>query len=652
MGFTGIAAPDCLSEGARRCFFSPPKIIIMKHAISVERKPAALWNGFFLSVLSLLLCLLPGLLKSQELLYSMQQIEGSESEVKAVFAKDELLRSGEIYVFHIKPMVCPRCEGLINPLVGMLKKADPQSRIVMVVDYPRKKPVYHYVQERNFSIDYLLIDTTARFAGQFNYSAGRTSIPFCLKIDLGSGRLLRAMPLLGISLNQSLADELVNDHSPEAPAPRALADTKPQGDVLQPNTLPILPFGRFTALREDNKQPYSQPLKLVRSKDEKYWIFLDDIAQKPFVYDNQGNFVGTLSPSTAEKKKYVSPEIQEEIYQFLEKSNILNVIYLDIYPTPDCDDCVCISTSLPEVYYEPDTSIAYYNKIAFIKKRFDNQVITIDTIADLPSQGFVLHHKKAIFLPEFTFIPVVKGWPVVGTGQLSQYADPGVNPFEDGFYDDAPLAAMYSRDGQFISTIGRLPALYKQLHAGYYFSHPVATQYRNKLWLTDGRSGQIQAFRLSEGAGFQPEHTINLFPAGQFLSIGADSKPATAVVFNGEKTETRYNTTAYYELNKPAAGRELPYLQNLESQLGKQIVQLEAWGDKLYVLVRENGQYYLHTLDQQGGNQVIQYIGDPAESARGKLTYCRLFVSPQRDELQLFGIYVGEQAWIASTVLK
>ncbi len=623
----------------------------MEHVINAGPQIHGPWNSFRLYLI-LLLCLSVAPAWSQDLLYSMQQIVGSESEVKAVLAKDEQLRTGEAYIFHVKPMVCPRCEGLINPLIGMLKKADPQSRIVMVVDYPRKKPVFNFVQERNFNIDYLLIDTTARFAEQFNYSAGRTSIPFCLKIDLSSGQLLRALPLLGISLNQSLADELINDHTPEIPVQRSQTKNVSIGIQAFEAKEPKLPFDRFTALVEDDRQPYSQPLKLVMSKDEKHWIFLDDIAQKPFVYDTRGNFVGTLSPSTEEKKKYVSPDIQDEIYMFLEKSNILNVIYLDIYPTPDCDDCVCISTSLPEVFYEPDTSIAYYNKIAFIRKRFNNEVASIDTIAEMPTPGYVLHHKKAVFLPEFTLIPVVKGWPVVGTGQLSQYTDPSVNPFLDSFYDQAPLAALYSRDGQFISTIGALPALYKQLHAGYYFSHAVAAQSRDKLWLTDGRSGQIQVFRQSERAGFQLEHTIQLFSAGKFLSMGPENKAATTTVYQGDKTDTLYNAFAYYELNRPSEGEELPYLQALESQLSKQIVQLEAWGDKLYALVREDGHFYLHTLDQQGGGQTVQYIGDPTDDSHGKLSYCRLFASPQRDELKLLGVYVGDKAWIASTLLK
>ncbi|NUQ26542.1 MAG: hypothetical protein HUU34_21565 [Saprospiraceae bacterium] len=624
----------------------------MEHVINAGLRLRGPWNRLRLCFCISLFCLPFAPAWSQDLLYSMQQMMGSENEVKAVLAKDEQLRAGEAYIFHIKPMVCPRCEGLINPLIGMIKKTDPQSRIVMIVDYPRKKPVFSYVQERNFSIDYLMIDTTARFADQFHYSAGRTSIPFCLKIDLNSGQLLRALPLLGISLNQSLADELVNDHIPEIPVQRSQTKATSKGVPALAANLSWQPFDRFTALAEDDRQPYSQPLKLVMSKDEKHWIFLDDIAQKPFVYDTRGNFVGTLSPSTEEKKKYVSPEIQDEIYLFLEKSNILNVIYLDIYPTPDCDDCVCISTSLPEVFYEPDTSIAYYNKIAFIRKRFNNEVSSIDTIAEMPTPGYVLHHKKAVFLPEFTLIPVVRGWPVVGTGQLSQYPDPAVNPFLDSFYEQAPLAALYGRDGQFITTIGQLPSIYKQLHAGYYFTHAVATQVHNKIWLTDGRSGQIQVFRQSERAGFQLDHVINLFFPGKFLSLGPENKTATSVVYQGDKADTLYNARAYYELNRPAKGEELPYLQALEPQLGKQIVQLEAWGDKLYALVREDGHFYLHILDQQGGGHAVQYVGDPADGSHGKLSYCRLFASPQRDELKLLGVYVGDKAWIASAVLK
>jgi len=574
---------------------------------------------------------------AQEQLYFAQQFHGSEEQVAAIFSNQLSLKGGEAYVFHLRPMGCPRCEGLINPLISLIKKKDPDAQVVLATSYPRKNATLAYVKARNYHIDFLYLDTLDLLYNSFQFSSNNLNVPYLHKIDLQTGDVLYTTALLGITVNKELADKIMtsNTPAPKIERPKALKNLPAQKSST-PEISGQLKFKKAVPLEENKSFPVSSPISLSVLNEGKEFCFIDDLSASVYIYGIDGTFQAGLPPTEAEERVFKNSNVSEEIFLFLKKSNILNTIYLNTVDSKS--NQVRIVSSLPKVEIEPDSSVGYSNQIAFVSKNRNNEIIEIDTIENYPGGEFVLSHSKTVFLPDFIAIPLLRGWPASGTTAFGE-REPSENPFLSGFYDHCPIFALYDYNGNFLSNIGTIPTLFRNLKTGYFFNAPKIAQHGNNLYVSFGYSGEILRYstaNLSENN--LPIDTITAFQNTHFLNMGNYS--GEAEVYDESGSSRVYFGEGYFQNNQPATGEELNYLKSLTPLLRKQIVEMKVAENELAVLIRENGQYSIAIFDNDGNELYVGSI-QSNHAEFGTMLRCRLLHNAVEDRFELISIFDG-----------
>lgn len=572
-------------------------------------------------------------------LYQVFQIAGSETQLVDLINKDTKLDAEYVYAVHFKPNLCPRCEGLINPLFNYINEKEQSAKTYVFLTYPKFDVALNYFVSKSFNANNLFIDTSNLLNNVFIFRPKEQKVPYFYKIS-NKGELIFSMPLLGANVDAKLIDQIISDTTVEKQV-----DVSNENNLSQISTIgnytPDLSFSQYTIIKESVKNPISKPFSLKFSSTENFFYFIDDLTNSVYIYDNSGNFVNALPVTNSEMKKFISENISDEIFQFMLNSNILNCTYLSL-TNQSSDSSIQIISSLPKVYFDIDSSIAYMNQISFVTKSFNNTISNIQTLDWSEESEYVLLHGNATFSDSFISIPVAKGWPAVGTTTLS-IEDTLNNPFLLAFYKDAYVYALFSPSKNFMAFIGELPEVTKDVRSGYYLFSPKICFNSTSIFLTDGYSGVVQVYSRES---LNKQRIIQVFE-NKLNAININVNSEILVANDLGEFDTTYTHEFFYQKNKPQAGNELNYLQSIQKYYTSRVVDIQANDSKLYSVVKIDNAYALKVFNI-ADNSYITYMLPIYDENYGQVTSYSL--QKTSEAIILIGLIEGAKGYSIGTV--
>ncbi len=582
-------------------------------------------------------------IKAQSSLYQARQIEGTEEKLKSFF-EEQVENEAEIYyVFHLKPFSCPRCEGLINPMIKHIKSLTQNATFILIVDYKRESAVAGYLQARNFGTQFNLIDTKGKFSKFISFNSERLIVPFLYKINMKKGEILYSASLLGMEATKETAKLIIEDITPESKEKESLPMEPIKLKTSSISTEAQLSVSEEVKLMERIGHPISIPIAFSISR-QGVISFVDQILGSVFSFDHKGNFISSLRPSEEEFRKFKSANVEESTYQYLVKNNIANVIYLKLIDNQDSS--VLISASLPELKMESDSNLGYYNKIAFLAKTFDGIILNVDTLEWSESEKFFISHSSAIYMDDEIFVPCGKGWPAVGTNSFDS-TQILQNPFIEEFYDDAPIFAVFSTEGQFKYYLGNLPSASRNLRTGYYFftSCLAKDPDRNTFYLSAGKSGHIYLYDNLNAGEQNPRDSIFVFSNPLQFSLGKVNAEIEILV--DSDSQTYFSGDMYFKSHLPKANREIEYFQEIDKLTESTIIDLKFFEETIFVLVEHADHYQIKGFDK--ANQLVYTGAIPFEENSKKFTLRpKFYLAGDNGSISLQGIRFDDEFYFLS----
>jgi hypothetical protein len=215
-----------------------------------------------------------------------------------------------------------------------------------------------------------------------------------------------------------------------------------------------------------------------------------------------GRYKQKLEISTKEVEKFTNIGLKKEMYTYL-KEQIFKEIYLKILNIDS--NYIDIVASLPMLNIEinnNDTVLNYSNEICIVKKSLNNEsedvILHLDISENLVQNGFITKHAKASIIDSTIYLPLYKGWPVIGTKEFDKSnIDESYNPFIESFYEKTPVFYAIKKDGS-NEVFGDLPPIFKKQKSGYFNFKPNLTANKENLFVHCGGDNFIHVFLKEE----------------------------------------------------------------------------------------------------------------------------------------------------------
>lgn len=517
--------------------------------------------------------LLSQFLGAQNGLYTIRQVAGSEPELAGILSP--YLEPGDsvVALAYFFPNSCPRCEGLINFILEHKKNLGINAKLIGVLDYPKSQAGKKYYALNNWALDAALVDTAAYFGSLFKYTDDRLRVPFIMLVNAHNGRLLKATSLLGIECNEDFVRDFFQAPStPLEQSPVASRVPRQQAATLQRETGLA---GDIVALENNPETPYSAIYDIITSDGKT--AFIDQLFNDVFVFDENGVLLNTLKPTESEYRAFVSENINDEFYGIIRP--ILRCIYLKLLRISQ--DTAFISASLPKASLDTNTfSLEYYNEPVVLMKNWkDNTFIGARPIHELPYEleagGYVIKHSNLQAGHDYCFMPAVRGWPSVGTENTPPDI-PEKNPFDENFYTHTFIGALYSPQGEFIQTLGELPAIWKELKAGYYLSNYCYAESEDNIVAADKFLGVAYIYH-------KPGRKGQALAAGPIGSITLFETP-----FEAEKERLKAACSAYQGIggsdNDSLQVKDY-FIKELKGLVNQELLSIQLFGNELLAAV-------------------------------------------------------------------
>ncbi|MCG8326890.1 MAG: hypothetical protein MI974_04345 [Chitinophagales bacterium] len=492
----------------------------------------------------------------QQSLYSIEQYIDTEARLKAILSPLSEPEDSIIGLVYFSPNTCPRCESLLHFFLTHKTNLKLDKKLIGVLNYPKEQAGKRYFQSNNWKLDGNVIDSKDIFSSIFHYTSGKLRVPFLMLIDVQKGKMLKSTPLLGIECDE----QFVLDFYDTSDLP-SISQSRAKPIYKQPGISPFIrnrmftEQGHLTYLDKSNGSSYSEIYDLNVSNE--HIAFIDDLFTDIYVYNSKGKLFNQLEITEGEYNIFRSPTVSDELFNIIKPA--LKCIYLKLLSVDSTS--ISISASLPQTHFDTtDFSLSYYNQPVIIKKNTSsNNVEQVHPIERLPrdfeEEGYILKHSKMQMEENTIFVPLVRGWPTVGTGGTPP-DDISRNPFSNQFYDNAHIGVLYDKEGTYLGTIGSLPNICKDIKSGYFISNFLFTIKGDKIILADKYLGSIYMFTSNS-----PQTTIdsmNLFESE--LELNKEKLKAVAREYESLLVEGGDNInlkTYYTEHLKPAANMEL-----------------------------------------------------------------------------------------------
>lgn len=547
---------------------------------------------------SLLLLSLFLLLNSAEAQMNLNEIANTEPfhKVAQIKGTEKLLRdyfsgisntNDTLYVVLCPLMFCPRCEAEINVVQELLYVRNHDNPMVLIASSPNEQAARKYVAKK-FYFEDVIYDTDMSFRSFLAFRTEEPRIPFIMKIDRKSGRLLTGGDY--IVINDEFADALIR-HSEPMPYYgelwKGIVSFQPATSYCEGNEWEQAEIFSKMAVPSDSNTLVSNITFPKISNG--YLSFADELDNSIYLYslsENADNllFVGRFAPNESEELAFVS--IEHEKYFQLRANNM--VLAMCLTGSMINRDTLAFSVSVPNLKYKEGNNIAYCNAPAVIFQNIHNEkereFIPMELFGSIDSITFIVH--ESFYYSEeldLLFFASFKGYPYF------ELTDERQNPFEERFYEETPLYTVYGTDKKPVGRIGQLGQIHKDLHLGYAYCNPKITSLGSTIAVTDGTSGILSIYDNNDWG--KPLSTIEVF------NVSADDFTIDSTLYGSDE-----------------------YAYQFQDNFQDMIVDILIDETSIYTLSIEGGCYFKKTFDKDGNLKSEILIPNAIEAHQLEIT--------------------------------
>ena len=494
------------------------------------------------------------------------QIKGTESLLRDYFSGISN-ENDTLYVVLCPLMFCPRCEAEIGVVQELLYMRKPDNPMVMIASSPNEQAARKYVAKK-FYFEDVIYDTDLSFKSFLAFRTEEPRIPFIMKIDRKSGRLLTGGDY--IVINDEFADALIRHTEPMpyyGELWEGIVSFQPAASNCEGNDWEQAEiFSRMAVPSDSNTLVSNITFPKISNG---YLTFADELDNSIYLYslsENADNlsFVGRFAPNESEELSFVS--IEHEKYFQLRANNM--VLAMCLTGSMINRDTLAFSVSVPNLKYKEGNNMAYYNAPAVVFQNIHNEqereFVPMELFGSIDSITFIAH--ESFYYSEeldLLFLASFKGYPYFGLTDERQ------NPFEERFYEETPLYTVYDTNKKPVGRIGQLGQIHKDLHLGYAYCSPKITSHGSTIAITDGTSGILSIYDNNDWG--KPLSTIEVF------HVSADDFTIDSTLYGTDE-----------------------YAYQFQDNFQDMIVDILIDETSIYTLSIEGGCYFKKTFDKNG----------------------------------------------------
>ena len=446
-------------------------------------------------LLALFLLLAPTLSHSQERDYiaemfaahhGIAQKEGTDELLKELLGP--YAQNKEVFAILFAPQVCPRCEVDITYVQENIKAVKPEAEFVVIAAYRDADLAKQYIKEK-FKADRIIIDTENKHEKIFHYRTGRLAVTYILQIDAQQGRLMCGGDSPNMNkdfLRQFCYNTTYMPYAKLNGTETAMALARASRHATGTYRSILLNAGKDLNISTVTELPDWQGNS---------FLYPDELLSEVLLFDIDGDTARLskrLVPTETQKKAFV--HIADKDYKEMEAQGQVFIMANCCAFVPSGKQAIA-SFSLPNLFMENDTTIAYYNKPALLyaEENADTcRMVSFDFEHDALPLYMYTHASRIMPIDNNrVMFGCRKGFPTSGTAEDCR-KDKTQDIFTPGFYEDTPFLAIFDRtSGKRVKRFGRLPEVFKKSMTGYYFIIPIADTYQGRMAYSDGCSGKL-----------------------------------------------------------------------------------------------------------------------------------------------------------------
>lgn len=401
----------------------------------------------------------------------VRQIPNTEEKAKNYFAGLPI-ESDTIYAIIFRPANCPRCDGFINKIDGLIKKCTSKPSVLVSV-YPDTVAAKAYIDKYSLKSDYYMFDTDEKFSEIFSFSPGYLHVGYILKMNKDTGELI-----VGSNADNVTVDffECLNMYSVRKDTMEFSCDKAEYLDWDESGTGVLAKQNSYELQIPDSTYSVSEIIyQPVFHNNVMLWN--DKLAMSVVEFELQDSIMQykrTIEPDSLEFSKFVN--LPTQYYNQLLKSNQIKNIPLQ--PFIIDEDKYGVAYSMPELWLDEENELNYRNKPCYLERSVSDS----DFSNIIPLE---YDFEDVFYYPHFNMKGIGDDQVVVGVQRVTwpmvtdknEYADsPADNPFQNEFYDNYPqptLATYNKENGLLNMRFGGLPGFAKKTKTGYSFSDMV-----------------------------------------------------------------------------------------------------------------------------------------------------------------------------------
>lgn len=521
-------------------------------------------NLIFLLLLSISLSAQIDLNKvANEEYHRVAQIEGTEDILKDYFSGISN-PNDTLYVFLCQLMSSPRLEGYMTTVQEWLYIKNPNNPMVMIASFQNENAARKYV-ENKFFFEEVIYDTDKSFKSFLAFSTEDPRVPFLMKIDRKSGRLLTGGDYVEIS--RDFINALIN-HNEYMPFYGEVWSEKlnfnhSMSDCENESFKTAELYAEVTIPLEEDTFVSSVAFPNISNG---FLSFADDLDNSIYLYSldekcEDMTFVGTYKPNETEEMLYVS--IDRDLYK--KRRDMGAYIAMCLTSVMKDSETILFSVSLPNIFYE-DINIkrtAYYNQAAVISQNINNKddrkLIPLEFNNDHTKLQFISHQgfRYSPDLDKYFFATIMD-------------YDPTLMTFKKEAYEDRRIYSIYdAKDNKVVGGIGQLGQINMDLNVGWTYIYPSLSLYGNKIAVSDGNSGDVLVYN-DENLN-EPSYKVKVFDVN----------------------------LSDFEIDSSLTGTE-EYFFQFQDDFKNYVLDVEMNSKNLYTLSLEDGCHFKKIYDKKG----------------------------------------------------
>lgn len=490
------------------------------------------------------------------------QIEGTENILRDYFSKISN-QNDTLYVFLSPLMSSPRLEGIMPIVQEMLYYKNPNNPMVLIASFQNEDAARKYV-ENKFLFEDVIYDTDKSYKSFLAFSTEDPRVPFLMKIDRKSGRLLTGGDYPELSPN--FINALVN-HTEPMPFYGEVWSEKinyehSMSDCENESFKKAKAFREMTIPLDEDTFISNVEFPII-TKD--YLSFLDELNNAIYLYSMKDKknlvFAGMFKPNKTEETYYISDDVEKEYYvEDLERGSIIAMCITSFMKD---SETILFSASLPNLYYEDENKqrLVYSNKAVIISQNIndinDRKLIPLE----FNNNGFqYISHENFHYSSDFDkyFFITLKDY------------NPSKMTFEKKTYDDTRLFTIYDeKENVVVGGIGQLGQINMDLNVGWTYVYPRISTFGNKIAVSDGNSGEVLVYDYENLK--EPLYKTKVFDV----------------------------SLSDFEIDSTLIGTEEYFLQ-FQDDFKNYVLDVEIDSKNLYTLSLEDGCYFKKVYDKKG----------------------------------------------------